>query len=591
MEKIIYVDKPLDEYNSYREKNNQKTDEYFEELTRISKIDVEQNRAQTKKINNLASKLNQAKNRHKKIKLGSIINLVLFILAFIVGAISIWLGVEFSKTKLNVATISIATVSCAVGLTLFIIHFAVILKNLKNASKHWQNLQQQLNEETEIGLEQTAPLRNLFTHGMKVKLFRETMPFIKLEQFFKNEQLAKMRQEYGLGELSDLESTVEYVQSGEIYGNPFLFARVLNHEMSEKTYTGTLTIRWTERSTDFNGNSKLVTKTEVLHASVTKPYPLYTYNTKFIWGSQSAPDLTFSRDYAHIERKNDSEIKKLVKATEKTLKKQEEININFTSLPNTEFEAFFNALDRNDQTQFRLLFTPLAQQNITKLLRDKTVGYGDDFSYIKHHKINIIEPEHLYNASLLDDLSVYYSYSYDTIKDTFNAQMQDYFKHIYFTFAPMLSIPIFQQTKSLDFIYNDWIKGNLNQYEHEHQLSYLPRNLFTHNLVKTNSILKTHYMHSEDEQDTVKVSSFGYDIKPQVEYVSVYGGDGHYHNVPVKWDEYIRYDNDVIANITKINSDPTERSAYNDEINQKVKQSENNNHKPIFSAKSIINIL
>ncbi|MCT4469403.1 MAG1210 family protein [Mycoplasma sp. HS2188] len=591
MEKIIYIDKPIDEYDAYREKHEQKTNEYFDELTRISKINVEENRAQSKKINDLFAKHENAKNKYKKIKAGSVINIILFIFAFIIGGLLLWMGIVSSESKVNTILISVAILSLLIGITLFTIQFAVILKNLKNANELEQKLQEEYNKEREIGYEQTAPLRSLFGPGMKVKLFREAIPFIKLENFLKNEQLAKMVEEYGMGRLTNSESNIDYVQSGEIYGNPFLFARVLEHELGTKIYTGHLTIRWTEMERGSDGKMRTVNRSEVLTASVEKPYPFFNKDTKFIWGSQAAPDLSFERNFAHVEQYSDKEIRKLIKNTEKLLKKREKDDINFTSLSNTDFEALFNAFDRDNQTQFRLAFTPLAQQNMVALLRDKEKGFGDDFTYEKNKKINIIKPEHLADASLQDVLGVYYNYDYDEIKTSFKNEMQNYFRHVYFTFAPMFSVPIFQQTKSLDFIYKNWINGNLNEYEHEHQLSYLPRRLFTHRKVKTNSIIKTQFIQSEGEQDTVRVSSFGYDIKPRIDYIPVYGSDGNYHDVPVHWDEYIRLDNDVLANITKLNSDPTDRNAYESEINQKIKQNQDNKDDSLFSPHSIINII
>lgn len=48
---------------------------------------------------------------------------------------------------------------------------------------------------------------------------------------------------------------------------------------------------------------------------------------------------------------------------------------SITLLANDEFEVLFRALNRNNEVQFRLLFTPLAQQNMIDLLLDKTEGF------------------------------------------------------------------------------------------------------------------------------------------------------------------------------------------------------------------------
>ena len=62
---------------------------------------------------------------------------------------------------------------------------------------------------------------------------------------------------------------------------------------------------------------------------------------------------------------------------------------------NSEFEVLFGATNRNNEVQFRLLFTPLAQKQLLGLMKDKEIAFGDDFNFIKRNKINIIIPDHL----------------------------------------------------------------------------------------------------------------------------------------------------------------------------------------------------
>ena len=60
-----------------------------------------------------------------------------------------------------------------------------------------------------------------------------------------------------------------------------------------------------------------------------------------------------------------------------------------------------------------------------------------------------------------------------------------------------------------------------------------------HPQTKTQAILKTHYLSSSDNVDETKVTAYSYDIEKRVDVVSVKGGDGRWHNVPVEWDEYL----------------------------------------------------
>ena len=54
---------------------------------------------------------------------------------------------------------------------------------------------------------------------------------------------------------------------------------------------------------------------------------------------------------------------------------------NFTEMGNAKFDALFGAVDRNNEVEFRVLFTPLAQKNMLDLLTDKN-HYGDDFYFL-----------------------------------------------------------------------------------------------------------------------------------------------------------------------------------------------------------------
>ena len=57
-------------------------------------------------------------------------------------------------------------------------------------------------------------------------------------------------------------------------------------------------------------------------------------------------------------------------------------------MANRAFEVLFHAVDRDHPIQFRLLFTPLAQEQTVKLLRDREIGYGDDFAFRKSRMMN-----------------------------------------------------------------------------------------------------------------------------------------------------------------------------------------------------------
>lgn len=63
---------------------------------------------------------------------------------------------------------------------------------------------------------------------------------------------------------------------------------------------------------------------------------------------------------------NERQLEKYVKRETKKLEQKEEKATkngeNFTVMANNEFDALFNGDDRDNEVEFRLLFTPLAQK-------------------------------------------------------------------------------------------------------------------------------------------------------------------------------------------------------------------------------------
>ena len=66
---------------------------------------------------------------------------------------------------------------------------------------------------------------------------------------------------------------------------------------------------------------------------------------------------------------------------------------NYQRFGNDEFEVLFGGTNRNNELEYRLLFTPLAQKNLLSIIKNP-IPYGDDFSFIKDKMINVIRSNH-----------------------------------------------------------------------------------------------------------------------------------------------------------------------------------------------------
>ncbi|UKS53940.1 MAG1210 family protein [Mycoplasma feriruminatoris] len=572
MESSEFIFEPLKEYDKYQEKNTNIIKEYFDNLITTSKVDVEQNKEQVIKINKKQAEINSSNSSLKKLKFWFITNIVLICLTGVLGASFIYSLVTSKDYQWY------EVLTCVIVLILFIVfilvQFLVINKKKKQANDLKYKQQKELDELIKIGFEQTKALRELIKIGTKNKLLTQTMPFIHLNRHLGVNKINKLVEEYGfLNSSSDENKTTVYVKSGTINDNYFLLTNDYKYEVVRKTYTGSLTISWTESYTDSNGNRRTVTKTQVLTASVVKPFVEFSHLSKIRFSTELAPNLEFYRKPQNIDRLNEKDKNKLIKNVEKELKKYSEKNLNFTPLSNTKFESFWSCFDRNNEREFRLLFTPLAQQNLVELVQDRNKSFGDNYHMLKVNKWIVFTTDKLNEINFYDHEDQYEHYSIEHIQNHFYSINKNYFKTMYWSLAPYFSIPSLAQINP-GYIDKTETKLALSDYEHEVCANFLPPKLLDHPNIKTNSIIKTQLVANRDDIDYVRATSIGFDIVPRVDYIPVWGGDGRYHDVPVPWDEYIRYDKVTDLKIKIFNHLPIDNELWDQEVNAKYNEND-----------------
>lgn len=87
------------------------------------------------------------------------------------------------------------------------------------------------------------------------------------------------------------------------------------------------------------------------------------------------------------------------------------------------------------------------------MLKDRQVGYVDDFDFYKNKMINIIIPDHMQELNLDMNPAQYRHFDYEKAKKEFQEINAEYFKAIYFSLAPLLCVPMYQQIRPLEAIY------------------------------------------------------------------------------------------------------------------------------------------
>ena len=552
-ENTRFIDAPLDQYKKiFKDRHNENSTKYIDDLISKSKVNVEENRETVKKIRKLESEHQNIVKNISKYN-GFFALLIIMTIAGLVAGIYGVMSITESGFSLLPAGL------IAGGIIFIVIAILVIIKKVKPRLKELKKLKTEIESKIkglmDIAWDQMKPLNDLFTFGMAEALFQKTIPFIQLDKMFDSKRLDYLIHKFGLSDAVDINRSTLYVQSGEINGNPFYISDDLVHHMGTKEYSGSITIHWTTTSR-VNGRTVTNHHTQVLTATVSKPYPMYQEQPYLVYGNDAAPDLIFSRqdsDAEHmsqkqIDRKVTKDIRKLEKKSEKSITKGQ----NYTVLGNSEFEVLFGATNRNNEVQFRLLFTPLAQKQLLELMKEKEIGFGDNFDFVKNKKINIIYPEHLDDIKLNIEPSYFHGYDIDGIRKNFIDYNNTYFRYIYFTFAPILAIPLYQQQVPQEFIYKDLYDSYVSFYEHEKVVNMMNEKAFIHPLSETRNILKTRTVKSKDNQDTIKVTAYGYRSEERIDYVSKFGGDGRSHTIPVHWREYVPVEKDSLVEVAVV---------------------------------------
>ena len=522
MEAVIY--NPLEEYEGkLRALHGEKTAQFFDGLVEKSGLNVEENRETVRQYNEYRENLAQLT---KKLN---------------------WR--RFFRVLMCLTVVLIPLV---------ILKATPKIRALREEIEHADRKTDELLAKANA---QMQPLNDLFTDSDALRLIEQAMPLLSFAPCFSVEQEADMRLNYDFGEYDDNEQSTLDVLAGTYNENPFLFENRLIHRMGEETYHGYKTIHWTETYRDSDGKLKTRHRSETLHATVTKPKPFYHTQVMLNYCAQGAPDLVFSRDAGHLEQKSERELERHVRRGERKLKKMTDRAIrqdgDFMSMSNSDFEVMFDALDRNNEVQFRTLFTPLAQTNMVDLIRSRT-GYGDDFHFHKMKRTNRIRTKHSQGRAINLPAREYASYSHDIARENFTAKNAEFFKAVYFDFAPLLAIPAYQERPVHSLKPVPALSQKYSLKESEALANMAQAKYLVHPDTKTQAILKSSFVKSRDNGDEACITAYSYDIEKRVEHVNVHGGDGHYHSVSVEWDDYLPL---VARNNFCISADDAENSA------------------------------
>jgi hypothetical protein len=512
---------------------------FYDQMIRESKVDVELNKLTVKNIKAKQEKINKQEKslKGKKALKGFLIFLGV---AFLIAGIVLFIYSGDSQSKGLFIGLGVGAI--VLSILVFVLTKLKVSKAIKNMQEVLDTL---LNEKTKLvneAIAQMAPLNELFDWSIPATLFTKTIPLIQLDPVFDQKRYLMLHEKYGYNGNPEKNISTLFVQSGSILGNPFLIERNYVQDMHDVPYTGSITISWTTTYTDSQGNTHTQTHTQTLTATIYKPAPFYYHDTYLVYGSDAASNLSFSRSPSKansmtpekIRKESEKYDKTLDKLTQQAIKKEK----SFQRLGNAEFEYLFNALDRDNNMEFRLLFTPAAQKNLCDLIKSKE-PYGDDFSFVKRKSLNFIKSAHSQNTNYDSDPNRFMFYDCEESRDYFIKYNEAFMQSLYYDLAPIMSIPLYHQYASKEYIYKGTISRNVADIETEVMANGFDSSMFMPEDSVTEAILKTELVAKQGDVDVNKVHAYAFRTVRHVDYVSKMGGDGHSHSIPVEWLEYI----------------------------------------------------
>ena len=524
---------PLKMYNyelKYKHEDNIKA--FFDGLTQESGVDIEANRATCSEYyQHMASIANiKRKLGNKRGLRGFLIFCTIF--SFIVGTILILLSLINLFNVYTPVAISIAIALIAGGIVCIVLNSTSIARSLSSMEEILNGYQKKANEAKKTAEEQMACLNRIYDWNIPSSLMDKTISLIKMDKNFTTDRLLHMVKNYGFKPNDDDCCSTLFVQSGTIIGNPFMVERDYIESMLPHTYTGTLVITWVTYSRDSKGRSYPVTHTQTLVATVIEPAPNYYTDTCLIYVNEAAPRLNFSRTKSNANNMSEKQIEKLEAEYDRKFAKGNKYK--FTPLGNSKFEGLFHAFDRDNDVEFRLLFTPLAQKNMINLITSKT-PYGDDFRFVKRKCVNLIHSEHAQSMDFDGNPASFYNFDYDKAKENFFRYNINYFTGIYYDLAVLLSIPLYQQCRDYD-IHDLRSESYHTTYEAETLANFFSPELFEPEENDTHLILKAKFEAKLGKGiDLFTITAHGFKQIPQMKLVPKLGGDGNTHMVPVHY--------------------------------------------------------
>lgn len=569
-------------FTTYKKLHKENTLNYWDKLVEKSGVDVNEIIQTVNKYKMILSLLSALRKKFAKFKF-----LRTFVIICLLISIIFLLILIFIKTS-NILLYFLSVVMCALSSYLIFLLFKKV-KGLNNEIHENESLKDDLFKKCHKLMQ---PLNDLFSWKTPLDIIKKTIPIVSFDAYFTANKHYGLNKNYQFPDIFNLNNSTLDILSGNISKNPFLFLKVFKQDYYYKEYFGSRRIAdvVTIRTSDGTVR-KEEQNIEILTASVKKKVPCYSTYNKLLYFNNVAGNLSFSRDPSGIKGKSKKEVEKIItdkiKNIENEARKALDRGENYVPLSNTEFEALFGTKNRDNEIEFRYLFTPLAQENLCDLIKND-LPFGDDFTFVKDKKITEITSKHSINFNYFTNPSIFYNFDYEECKKKFLEYNSKYFESLYFDFAPLFSIPEFQLPNQYD---NKGFKldSNLSLYELETIANSLSEDIIKPIDAYTSCINKIQYISKYNNFDFIKINSHSFREVERVDKVRTKSKDGIAYEVDVPWKDYIPVYNvtNVLIGVYGLTSVDI-KNLKNNEIYKEIVNNYLNNQEPLFYKGNII---
>jgi hypothetical protein len=276
--------------------------------------------------------------------------------------------------------------------------------------------------------------------------------------------------------------------SGRAFTHPFLLLQHKQREQYTATYSMSESFPYRATRRDAQGNMVTETMYETLTAYQYRDAYRYNYgSTAVLLTGDEATTLKFHNE---SPLKHQHDVNKFYK---KHMKEGMYPNVN------VDFDINFPCIRDND-AQFRLLFTPLAQKEVVNLVK----AQNHDYTVIKDNNINIVRSHFGGDLSSAFGSEILKQYDYEVLKKTFHDFVLNFFKSTYYSLAPLMCIPLYQQFTYSK--YNNDASTGVSNIEVESIMNHIEPTIIDHPESDTDNLI--HVNSTKSNMQTVLSETF-----------------------------------------------------------------------------------